>query len=422
MKKKFDMDLPRHKRFIGKARANLEGGRGGNIEDGGSLVVGAQKSVKLANRIPVEILEDKQLNEAIGILPANYEFEIHKTVWHVRRAKATRVALQMPEGLLMFGCTIADIIERFCNVETLVMGDVTYGACCVDDFTARALGCDFLVHYGHSCLVPVDQTPIKTLYVFVDIRIDPSHLIATLDHNFKHKNIAMVGTIQFVSMIHLIRHRLASIQVTIPQAKPLSPGEILGCTAPVIPTAVDAIVYVGDGRFHLEAIMIANPSVPAYRYDPYSRQMSSEAYDHATMRRDRAEAVRRAKHATTFGLILGTLGRQGSPRVLHTLEALLARAGKQYTIVLLSEIFPAKLNAFTDIDAWIQIACPRLSIDWGYAFDRPLLSPYEATLALEEQHTHDDYPMDFYANDARGPYAPNYGKSTTPSKPLLKMR
>ena len=24
------------------------------------------------------------------------------------------------------------------------MGDVTYGACCVDDFTARALGADFM--------------------------------------------------------------------------------------------------------------------------------------------------------------------------------------------------------------------------------------------------------------------------------------
>ena len=29
------------------------------------------------------------------------------------------------------------------------------------------------------------------------------------------------------------------------------------------------------------------------------------------------------------------------------------------------------------VDAWIQIACPRLSIDWGYAFKKPLLSPYE---------------------------------------------
>ena len=32
------------------------------------------------------------------------------------------------------------------------MGDVTYGACCIDDFSARALGCDLIVHYGHSCL------------------------------------------------------------------------------------------------------------------------------------------------------------------------------------------------------------------------------------------------------------------------------
>lgn len=38
----------------------------------------------------------------------------------------------------------------------------------------------------------------------------------------------------------------------------------------------------------------------------------------------------------------------------------------------------AQLALFDDVDAWIQIACPRLSIDWGYAFDKPLLTPYEA--------------------------------------------
>ena len=42
-------------------------------------------------------------------------------------------------------------------------------------------------------------------------------------------------------------------------------GEVLGCTAPVLKQQVDAIVFVADGRFHLEAIMIANPAIPAYR-------------------------------------------------------------------------------------------------------------------------------------------------------------
>lgn len=44
------------------------------------------------------------------------------------------------------------MLPRFTEADTIVMGDVTYGACCVDDFTARALGADFMVHYGHSCL------------------------------------------------------------------------------------------------------------------------------------------------------------------------------------------------------------------------------------------------------------------------------
>jgi hypothetical protein len=61
-------------------------------------------------------------------------------------------------------------------------------------------------------------------------------------------------------------------RVSLPQARPLSKGEVLGCTAPTIP-AEDAniVVYVGDGRFHLEAIMIANPHLKSHRYDPYTK-------------------------------------------------------------------------------------------------------------------------------------------------------
>ena len=46
--------------------------------------------------------------------------------------------------------------------------------------------------------------------------------------------------------------------------KPLSPGEILGCTSPYIKDC-ENIVYLGDGRFHLESAMIANPHLNAYR-------------------------------------------------------------------------------------------------------------------------------------------------------------
>jgi 2-(3-amino-3-carboxypropyl)histidine synthase len=130
---------------------------------------------RMANQIPDAIQNDPELTRAIEQLPWNYNFELRKTVWRIQQANATRVALQFPEGLLLYSCVISDIIERFTGADTIILGDVTYGACCVDDLTALALGADFMVHYGHSCLVPIDVTTIKMLYVFVDITIDVDH-------------------------------------------------------------------------------------------------------------------------------------------------------------------------------------------------------------------------------------------------------
>ena len=62
----------------------------------------------------------------------------------------------------------------------MVLGDVTYGACCVDDLSAGALSAQLLVHYGHSCLVPVGETTVPCMYVFVDIKVDVPHLVETV--------------------------------------------------------------------------------------------------------------------------------------------------------------------------------------------------------------------------------------------------
>ncbi|KAJ7283851.1 putative diphthamide synthesis protein-domain-containing protein [Mycena rebaudengoi] len=480
----------------------------------------------MSNQIPQDILLDPHLNAAIAQLPSNYSLEIHKTIFHVRKNNATMVALQMPEGLQMFACPIADIIEKFTSALTVIMGDVTYGACCVDDYTAVALGCDMLIHYGHSCLVPMDQTTIKTLYIFVEIAIDSLHLAQSVRLNFpddrqqfhealldseeydskipagsriaprtghlqiegptssgvsasatdetgtsvvprsqEPTKLALVSTIQFVAALQKLKEDLSSeyddlgakerptglladssssvtttevgapksglwrgkYDATIPRSKPLSPGEILGCTAPRLGD-VDALIYLGDGRFHLESIMIANPSVPAFRYDPYSKKLTRERYDHREMHTVRDDAVQTARKSIAafsrpestaepvplWGVILGTLGRQGSFKQLQAITNQLEASNTPipHIPILLSELSPAKLALFNPhISTFIQTSCPRLSIDWGYAFDRPLLSPYETAVAVgkavgwmpgeidaKDSGTESGiYPMDFYA-------------------------
>ncbi|KAF5265223.1 hypothetical protein FOXYS1_3972 [Fusarium oxysporum] len=369
-----------------------------------------RRAPRLLNQVPKDILENADLKAAIALLPANYNFEIPKTIHRIQTSNAKRVALQMPEGLLLFATTISDILTQFCpGVETLIMGDVTYGACCIDDYTARALGCDLLVHYAHSCLIPVDVTTIKTLYVFVDISIDATHLLASLERNFASgKTIAVVGTIQFNATIHGVKSSLerGGFRVLVPQIAPLSKGEILGCTSPRLKDNdnIDLILYLGDGRFHLESIMIHNPSIPAYRYDPYSRKLTREAYGHEEMQSLRRTAIHSARTARKWGLILGALGRQGNPHTLGLIEKELKARGIPIVHLLLSEIFPGKLALMSDVECWVQVACPRLSIDWGYAFPRPLLTPYEALVALGERQDWGEgvYPMDYYGKDGLG--------------------
>jgi 2-(3-amino-3-carboxypropyl)histidine synthase len=84
-------------------------------------------------------------------------------------------------------------------------------------------------------------------------------------------------------------------------------------------------------------------------------------------------------------------------------------------------MFPPSISTF------VQTSCPRLSIDWGMAFARPVLTPYEAALAVGrvgqvdrqsgkagweagyKGNTQETYPMDFYADDSLGPWTPRHG-------------
>jgi 2-(3-amino-3-carboxypropyl)histidine synthase len=172
-----------------------------------------KKKILKKNQIPDTILQDVFLNECIKKLSPNYNFEIHKTVWRIQQNNSKVVALQFPEGLLLFSCAIADILEQFCNVEVIIMGDVTYGACCIDDYSAfgklktnktLALGADLLVHYGHSCLIPVNECKMDILYIFVDIQINVEHFKTVMIKNFpKESKIGLVSTIQFISSLRV---------------------------------------------------------------------------------------------------------------------------------------------------------------------------------------------------------------------------
>lgn len=320
--------------------------------------------------------------EVYDTLPRNYNFELSKTIRCIKRLRVSRVALQFPDGLLKYAFKVKAILAHY--AEVFVLGDVVYGACCVDDRGAAALGCGLLVHYGHSCLADVSQMETRVLYVFVDIKFDTGHLAALIRQRFRGKRVALFGTIQYNSAVHSVQKELGpwalaagdGTRVSVPRVRPLSAGEVLGCTAPRV-SDTDCGIYVGDGRFHMESFMAQNPGLSFFKYCPFSKRMTREAFE--ARRRDTAVRGR-------VGVVQSTLGRQGNPRIV---EALVRHLGRCY-VLLLSEIREDVLDRFAFVDTFVQVGCPRLSIDWDGSYRKPLLTPFDVLGT-------GDHPMDYYA-------------------------
>jgi 2-(3-amino-3-carboxypropyl)histidine synthase len=68
------------------------------------------------------------------------------------------------------------------------------------------------------------------------------------------------------------------------------------------------------------------------------------------MKVNRKTQIESSCSAHTFGLVLSTLGRQGSVSVLDNIIKMLIKTNKDYVITLMSEIFPQKLKLFSNVD------------------------------------------------------------------------
>ena len=81
------------------------------------------KQQQQASEPPPELI--KAISESS--LPSNYNFEIYKTILRIQNSNAKHVALQFPEGLLMYSCVLCDLIKKFLLPEVIqisILGDV----------------------------------------------------------------------------------------------------------------------------------------------------------------------------------------------------------------------------------------------------------------------------------------------------------
>lgn len=396
-----------------------------------SISLSSNASCKFLSSKFSDVENYELLDEAIRVgLPAHYDFEIIKTIKRINELKSISgdvdnftIYLQMPEGLLVFSQSISLIIQHFAQANVVILGDITYGGCCIEDNLmnmiesshSKSLNSSLLVHYAHSCLIPFEELPsskeaniANILYVFVEINLLTDHFVQTIKHNFRQEDrIALLSTIQYHSTIVESLKCLNEYffnPVKVPVCDPLAWGETLGCTSAVIDNDVEKCIFLSDGRFHLESAMIQNPNKVFYLYEPFSKKITLETYNHKLLHKMRKDSILNSykinesggsnliEGVIIVGLFFSTLGRQGSFSILERLEKLIDKYNKEtnHRVKMFSCcIFASDLstecinnNILEGVDYSIQLACPRLSTDWGIYYSKPILNSYEAFILL----------------------------------------
>ena len=171
----------------------------------------------------------------------------------------------------------------------------------------------------------------------------------------------------------------------IPREYPLARGEFLGCTSSVIenPETVSWVLFIADGRFHLESLLISYPELKVLRYDPFLGAIQEERLNGSELYSQRKIAIRKFKQSQKrLGIFISTLGRQGNIEIVNRITGSIKKCCK-YQLIAAPELSPELVNIwYEEFDAIMQVGCPRLSLDWNSSYSIPLLTPYELLVAI----------------------------------------
>lgn len=299
-----------------------------------------------------------------------------------------------------------------------ILGDTSYGSCCVDEVAAQHLFADCVVHYGRTCLSATSKIPV--IYVFGNAPIDVDSCVDALASHIS--NAIAPGKAVVLLYEPSYRHATAAIfsplQERLGGERKLLPGDMTTFYDPSKPATEDsdegsattrvfiggqavtltngdddaategitadkhAIVYIGHESPHLTSILLRHSALECYSYDANEQRVRKEgaSVNRALMRR--YFLVQQAKEAQIYGILMGTLGVSKYLDVVQSLQKLIKKSGRKSYLFVVGKVNVPKLANYAEIDAFVLVACQQNTLMDSKEFYKPIVTPYELQLAL----------------------------------------
>ncbi|XP_032073126.1 2-(3-amino-3-carboxypropyl)histidine synthase subunit 2 [Thamnophis elegans] len=356
--------------------------------DGAEVIQRTLNSTEVGSRPPVLGIEEF--------------YELEKAAAFVSDNGFTKIALQFPDKLLPDSADVAARMEKATGAKIYVLGDTSYGSCCVDEVAAEHVSAEAIVHYGPACLSPCRKLPV--LHIFGQEQLDAMRCVEVFQELYPdHQTYVVV--LSESAYFHAIDDLASKLQPIYPNVvfAQLDSKKNLDSSQPISGMiqqfgrrfVIDehhglenySMFYIGSEGAELTNFMLSWNQCPFSSFDPRTGQGRCETLDVNRALRRRLYLVERTRDAQVVGIVVGTLGVEDYLSVLEHLRQIIHRAGKRAYTLAVGKPNPAKLANFPEVDIFVLVACPQNSLLNSTDFYRPLITPYELEIACNPART-----------------------------------
>jgi 2-(3-amino-3-carboxypropyl)histidine synthase len=323
-----------------------------------------------------------------------FDLEKDNVLEFIKNGNYHRVLLQLPEGLKSQGFKLAKEIEDALDVEVVLSANACYGACQLAVEEQTTLRADAIIHYGHSPLV--QKSIPNVLYVEARATENVEEAVRkALKILEQEKKIGLATVVQHLDQLEHVSEvvRESGKEPYLGEAggQVVYDGQVLGCdysTSLRIAGIVEAYIFIGGGDFHAIGIQLATGRRTIVA-DPYANQARDMTETVRLLLRKRWAAITKFQDSSRIGVVIGVREGQFDIESALRVKRLLEENGKHCVLLSASECTPESLESFTDLEAFVITACPRIAIDDQERFRRPILNIEEAHIAAGKRRWED---------------------------------
>lgn len=318
---------------------------------------------------------------------SEFDFDLNGIIDTIKSKNYKTIGLQFPEGFKRKSFSIAKEIEKETGASIIISGNPCFGACDID--TALADKVDIMFHFGHSKMSKFENVVFIEAQSNADVMLCVKIALPLL----KSTKLGLITTVQHIHKLGEVTKFLSEngIEATTGKGdlRVSYPGQVLGCNFTAAHIDREEYLYIGSGIFHPLGVAIATGKI-VIAADPYMN--TAMVVSPEKFLRKRSGYIAKAMDGKIFGIIVSTKSGQNRIELANRLAGIAKKQGKYAHLIMMDLVTPDQLLAFK-VDAYVNTACPRITIDDAERFHVPILTPQEFEIVIGERKW-DDLKMD----------------------------